>query len=152
LLARASEHRLLPLSVFLGLVRRGLRDGKPPSVRTMSFTDTTSGELYRLGGEQTTGADGELRGLVLMEPARPFESPMGLLCLGLTPREASVVAELLRDENLVACAHRLGCAPGTVAKHVKNVYAKLSVGSRRELALRLMAHAPNVGAGPAGLP
>jgi DNA-binding CsgD family transcriptional regulator len=142
----------LPLAVFLGLVRRGLRDRRPAAVRTMSFTDTSTGELYRLVGEQTVGSDGRLRGLVLMEPARPLESPMGLLRLGLTPREASVVAELLRDESVTACAERLGCAPATVTKHLKNVYAKLSVGSRRELALRLMARAPNLGVGPAGLP
>ncbi len=152
LLSRSSEGALLPLRVFLGLLRRSVRSGDAPSVATLSFTDPATGELYRMVGERTAGRDGRARGLLLIEPARPLDTRTGLLRLGLTAREAAVVAEVMRDENVASCAARLGCAEATVHKHLKSVYAKLAVGSRRELALRLMASAPNLGAGPAGLP
>jgi DNA-binding CsgD family transcriptional regulator len=142
----------IALQVFLGLLRRALREGQAPLIRTLSFTDPATRQAYRVIGETTIGEDGHPRMTALLEPARPLDSHVGLLRLGLTAREAGVVAQVLRDENLEAVAGRLGCASATVTKHLKNVFAKLGVGSRRELALRLMAGAPNLGAGPSGLP
>jgi DNA-binding CsgD family transcriptional regulator len=143
---------LLGLDVFLGLMRRSLREGKPPPVTTMSLTDPSTQSSYRLIGEHSIARDGLARALVLLEPARPIDSEIGLLRLGLTAREALVVGEVLRDESIVACAARLGCAPATVTRHLKNVFGKLAVGSRRELALRLLGTPPNVTPSPRGLP
>ncbi len=142
----------LPLQVFLGLLGRSMREGGDPAVRAMAFTDPDTRKRYRAIAEHTVGDDGRRRTIVLLEPERPIDSTIGLVRLGLTPREAAVVCEVLRDENVAACAARLGCAAATVTRHLKNVFAKIDVGSRRELALRLMAGAPNLHAGPQGLP
>jgi DNA-binding CsgD family transcriptional regulator len=147
-----TPQRPLALAVFLQLLRRSLRDGADPAVNALSFTDPGSHQTYRLLAERTVGADGHARAAILIEPARPLDSHLGLLRLGLTAREAEAASAVLLDDNLHACASRLGCAPATVTRHLKTVFRKLSVGSRRELALRLMASAPNLGSGPAGLP
>jgi DNA-binding CsgD family transcriptional regulator len=153
LLESGPGHRSsLALDVFMGLMRRSLREGNAPPISAMSFTDRSTSSTYRLVGERTIADDGRPRTIILLEPSRPVDSEVGLLRLGLTAREALVVTEVLRDENLVACAARLGCAPATVTRHVKNVFVKLSVGSRRELALRLLGAPPNVTASPHGLP
>jgi DNA-binding CsgD family transcriptional regulator len=152
LLERSKSGGLMPIAVLLGLLRRSVRSGDAPAIATMSCTDPETGELYRLVAERTAGRDGRARGLLLIEPARPIDSLAGLLRLGLTPREAAVVSEVMRDENLASCATRLRCAEATVSKHLKSVFAKLSIGSRRELALRLLGAPPNFSASPAGLP
>ena len=142
----------LSLRVLLGLLRASLRDGRPPAVTSLSFTDPSTQQTFRATGERFIGDDGRPRMIVLLEPARPIDSHVGLMRLGLTDRESAVVCAILRDENVEACAKRLACAPATVTRHLKNVFGKLDVGSRRELALRLMAGAPNRVAGPHGLP
>ncbi len=149
---RASQAPLLGLDVFLGLMRRSLREGAPPPISTMSLTDPATRSSYRLIGEPSIASDGRPRTMVLLEPARAIDSQVGLLRLGLTAREALVVTEVLRDESVAACAERLACAPATVTRHLKNVFAKLEVGSRRELALRLLGNPPNVVASPRALP
>ena len=49
---------------------------------------------------------------------------------GLTGREVSVLGLLAQGCSAVAIAHRLGCSPRTVHKHVGNVYRKLGVADR----------------------
>ncbi|MFO0686446.1 MAG: LuxR C-terminal-related transcriptional regulator [Sandaracinus sp.] len=142
----------LALRVFLGLLRRALRERTSPLVRTLDLSDPATHRSYRVVAEPLTSEDGRPRMMALLEPSRPIDSHLGLQRLGLTEREAAVVIEVLRDESPLSVADVLGCAPATVQRHLKNVFAKLGVGSRRELALRLMAGAPNVMAGPAGLP
>lgn len=51
----------------------------------------------------------------------------------LTPREAEVVALVLRGHSSEAIATALRIAPGTVKIHRKNIYAKLGIGSQAEL-------------------
>jgi DNA-binding NarL/FixJ family response regulator len=61
----------------------------------------------------------------------------------LTPREAEVL-ELLQDGSTNAqIAHRLSIGVETVRTHARNIYRKLGIASRRELA-RLGRHEPIV--------
>jgi DNA-binding NarL/FixJ family response regulator len=56
----------------------------------------------------------------------------------LTPREhevATLAATGLQDKEI---AYRLGIAHGTAKLHLHNVYAKLGIGSRVQLALTWM--------------
>lgn len=61
----------------------------------------------------------------------------------LTPREAEVLSWIARGESEAAIAARLGVAPGTVAKHVENAFAKLGAHSRSEAIARILFHAPS---------
>ncbi len=139
LLSTAGDHgSSIGLRVFLGLVRRALRDPRQalPAPLVLSGPD---GAAYRLVAEACASPGSSRHVAVLVEPARPSD-PAGLLRLGLTRREADVTIALLRRDSVADCARTLGCTPATVAQHKKNVFAKLDVSSRRQLAVRLLAH------------
>ena len=51
----------------------------------------------------------------------------------LTPREADVLAQLMRGRTLAAIADRLYVTAGTVKTHVLHIYRKAAVNSRQEL-------------------
>ncbi len=52
---------------------------------------------------------------------------------GLSPREREVVAELTTGLNTRAVSERLFISPHTVQDHLKSVFEKLSIHSRREM-------------------
>ena len=56
----------------------------------------------------------------------------GLLALGLTPRQAEIVAQLGRGLSNKAIARALGIAPATVKKHLEDAYRRLQVSTRAE--------------------
>jgi len=106
--------------------------------------DEAHGEVYRLRAEQVGGADGRPRGLVLIEPAAVVDSTNtvhALVQLGLTTREAEVTLAVLRGETTVAIAADLVVSPHTVHAHLRNVFEKLGVSSRQQLATRLLGAA-----------
>ncbi|WP_412063301.1 response regulator [Rubrivirga sp. IMCC45206] len=70
----------------------------------------------------------KLLGLV-RDTATPAPSAVDL---GLTPREAEVLARLVEDESEAAIAERLHVSPHTIRSHVKNLYGKLQVHSRAQ--------------------
>lgn len=129
----------LGLRVFLGLVRRAMREPARAMPGPFVLSEAVTGAPYRLVCQPCVSIAGPPHLAVLIEPAKPSD-PAGLLRLGLTPREAEVTAALLRGDRVADCALGLGCAPATVAVHKKRVFAKLGVSSRRELAVRLLAH------------
>jgi len=72
--------------------------------------------------------------------SRSAEVPAPLLgevvrvALGLTPREADVLALVATGRTNAEVATTLGSAPGTVKRHLENLYRKLEVGTRTEAA------------------
>jgi DNA-binding CsgD family transcriptional regulator len=59
--------------------------------------------------------------------------------LGLTPREHQVLAWVARGQTNLEVAETLWISPGTVRKHLENIYAKLGVSSRTAAAARFLA-------------
>jgi DNA-binding CsgD family transcriptional regulator len=57
----------------------------------------------------------------------------------LTPRETEIVELVAAGLTNAAIAERLWISPGTVKKHLENVYAKLGVGNRTAVATKLTA-------------
>ena len=55
-----------------------------------------------------------------------------LRCLGLTAREAEVLALLVVGSDANAIALRVGSRPGTVKKQIESIYRKLCVHTRRD--------------------
>jgi DNA-binding CsgD family transcriptional regulator len=53
--------------------------------------------------------------------------------LGVTPREAEVLALLAEGRSTREIAARLYVSPKTVERHIANLAAKLGVGSRSQL-------------------
>ena len=75
------------------------------------------------------------------EPVRPREAT------ALTPREQEIAALLARGLSNRAVADELVIAPATVARHVANIFAKLDVSSRAQVAAWVQARS---GAGDGG--
>jgi DNA-binding CsgD family transcriptional regulator len=65
----------------------------------------------------------------------------------LTPREAEILELVAAGLTNAAIAERLWISPGTVKKHLENVYAKLGVANRTA-AIASTNRAPGTGAGP----
>ena len=63
--------------------------------------------------------------------------------LGLTPRERAVARAILSGKSDKAIARAEGVAFSTVRTHVRNLFQKLHVSNRTELAHRLMSAAKN---------
>jgi DNA-binding CsgD family transcriptional regulator len=67
-------------------------------------------------------------------------SPAQLRALGLTEREAEVLAWVARGRSDGEIAQLLSISPRTVDKHLENLFRKLGVRNRAEAVARAMAH------------
>ena len=76
---------------------------------------------------------------VTVEPVTPAERlDMCVRTFGLTPREAEIVRWVARGLDTTTIAHELYLAPYTVQDHLKNIFAKVGVNSRRSLVAHLV--------------
>lgn len=129
--------RLWALHVLAGLLARSLTPDGAATVPAIEVADPSTGALYRLRAERAQETDGGARSLILIEPARGADRPEALLRLGLTPREATVALGVLRGASEQELACDAGISPHTIAQHLRNVFTKLGISSRRELMLLL---------------
>jgi len=79
-------------------------------------------------------ASGSRRAAVIVEPAHPARiTPLLMSAYGLTEREQGVTRLVLGGDSTVQMAERLVVSPHTVQEHLKKIFEKTSVRSRREL-------------------
>ncbi|MBV8463653.1 MAG: helix-turn-helix transcriptional regulator [Acidimicrobiales bacterium] len=70
---------------------------------------------------------------VHVSPTRPLSDPTRLCQrLGLTPRQADVLASAMDGCDTPQIAHRLGLSPRTVGKHFEAIYTHLGVRTRSQ--------------------
>lgn len=80
-------------------------------------------------------ASGSRRAAVIVEPAHPARiTPLLMSAYGLTERQREVTRLVLRGDSTVEIAERLVVSPHTVQEHLKKIFEKTGVRSRRELA------------------
>ena len=106
-----------------------------------------------LHAARLSGASGERQIAVIVEPAAPAEiAPLVLQAYGLTDREAQVAQLVLRGFSTREIADGLFIAALTVQQHLKAVFEKTGVRSRRELVAHVFAqhYLPRM-LGPAGV-
>jgi DNA-binding CsgD family transcriptional regulator len=120
----------LPLPTVVYAVVAALRRERPdPSVRVRA----TSGGWLDLHASHLDGPDAG-RVAVVIEPCTPRATvPIRLAASGLSPREAEVARLVLRGSSTRAISTALHISPHTVQDHLKHVFDKLGVRSRRDL-------------------
>jgi DNA-binding CsgD family transcriptional regulator len=92
-----------------------------------------SGTWVVVHGARLVG-EGPQRVAVILEPAHPARiTPLLMSAYGLTEREQDVTRLVLQGESTAGIAERLFVSPHTVQQHLKNIFEKTGVRSRRDL-------------------
>ncbi len=132
-------HGRLPPSV-LAVAGRALRTAKhvdAPGEVAISRVLSRQGSWIVLHGAALV-ADGARRVAVIVEPAHPARiTPLLMAAYKLTDREQDVTRLVLRGDSTAQIAASLCVSPHTVQQHLKSIFEKTGVRSRRELVGRL---------------
>ena len=125
----------LPSSVY-AVAARARRTGEHPERPgevAVSRVLSRSGTWVVLHGTSLV-ASGSRRVAVIVEPAHPARiAPLLMAAYGLTDREQEVTRLVLQGDSTAQIADRLVISPHTVQEHLKGIFEKTSVRSRRDL-------------------
>jgi DNA-binding CsgD family transcriptional regulator len=145
--------RALPLAVYAVAGRllaleqdAGAPAAHPPRVRLR----TRTGQWLTLHASRLRGPAPPAPIAVFLEAAQPFEiAPLIAQAYDLTPREAELAQCALRGLSTAQMAAALHISPNTVQDHLKAIFDKAGVRSRRELIARIFTqqYQPHIAAG-----
>ncbi len=120
----------------LAVAGRALRTAESPDAAgevALARVLSDSGTWIVLHGA-TLLSDGPTRVAVIVEPAHPARiTPLLMSAYGLTEREQEVTRLVLQGDSTAQIAERLVVSPHTVQEHLKSVFDKTDVRSRRDL-------------------
>ena len=123
-------------SAVLAVAGRALRSAEgrdEPGEVALARVLTDSGTWVVLHGA-TLVSDGRRRIAVIVEPAHPARiAPLLMSAYGLTEREQDVTRLVLQGESTATIADRLVVSAHTVQQHLKSIFEKTGVHSRRDL-------------------
>jgi DNA-binding CsgD family transcriptional regulator len=117
------------LVVRVGAERGWTRRAEVAFARVLS----RSGRWIVLHGASLV-SDGRRRIAVIVEPAYPARiAPLLMAAFGLTEREQEVTRRVLQGDSTAEIAQQLVVSPHTVQEHLKKIFEKTGVRSRRDL-------------------
>ena len=123
-------------SAVLSVAGRALRSAEgrdEPGEVALARVLSESGTWVVLHGA-TLVSDGTQRVAVIVEPAHPARiAPLLMSAYGLTEREQDVTRLVLQGESTASIANQLVVSVHTVQQHLKNIFDKTGVHSRRDL-------------------
>jgi DNA-binding CsgD family transcriptional regulator len=122
-------------SAVLAVAAQSLPDRKRKEPGTVAFSRVlaTDGTWILLHGAPLQGED-QPRVAVILEPAHPARIyPLLMSAYGLTQRERDVVELVLTGSSTAEIAGTLVVSPLTVQNHLKSIFEKTGVRSRRDL-------------------
>lgn len=109
-------------------------------LRVAALLDTLDGDWLALHASRLTSASSAGQIAVILEPARPAEiASLILLAYALTEREAQVAQLVLKGNSTEDIAEALTISELTVQQHLKAIFDKVGVHSRRDLVAQLFA-------------
>ncbi len=146
----------LPRAVYAVAARlRELERGDHPAPGLLPRVRlrTAAGQWLVLHASRLVSTGGEPQIAVILEEARPVEvAPLIVQAYGLSPREGEITQLVLRGLSTTAIADALYIASSTVQDHLKAIFDKVGVRSRRELVGQIFAQQymtrMRAGAGP----
>ena len=128
------EHGRLPSAVH-AVAGQALRSaaGQAPGETAFARVLSRAGRWIVLHGAALV-TDGTRRAAVIVEPAHPARIiPLLMAAYGLTERERDVTRLVLQGSSTAEIADALFISPHTVQQHLKNVFEKTGVRTRRDL-------------------
>lgn len=120
-------------SAVLSVAARALRPGEQPGGIPLARVLSRGGTWVVLHGAPLV-SDGERRVAVIIEPAHPARIfPLLMSAYGLTERERDVTCLILQGGSTAQIAQELVVSTHTVQQHLKAIFDKTGVRSRRDL-------------------
>jgi DNA-binding CsgD family transcriptional regulator len=127
-------------AAFRAIERGTALSSELPSTRLCTVA---GGWLNLYASRLSGGAPGTDHIAVVIEPLQPrAAAPLLLSAYGLSEREAEVARLVLRGRPTRAIADELHISEHTVQDHLKAVFDKIGVRSRRELVAHLLHSGP----------
>ncbi len=143
----------LPYAIYTVVARMlALEQGKetqlslPPRARLR----TASGHWLVLHASRLSGSSTQGQIVVIVEVARPVEvAPLIVQAYDLSKRESEIMQSVLRGHSTAEIAGTFHISSNTVQDHLKAIFEKVGVRSRRELVGQLFAqqYQPRIAAG-----
>ena len=132
---------VLPASVYAVAAQlRALEQSVSPGPELMprARVRTSSGRWMIVHATRLSDADRKGQIAVIIEPAHPAEiAPLIVRAYDLSPRERDITQQVIRGLSTIEIAEHLFISANTVQDHLKAIFAKVGVSSRRELVARI---------------
>ncbi|WP_281175572.1 helix-turn-helix transcriptional regulator [Nitriliruptor alkaliphilus] len=127
------DRGLLPSAVYSVAGRAMRSDGDGPREVAVARVRSRAGRWVVLHGAALVG-EGARRAAVIVEPAHPARiSPLLMAAYRLTERERDVTRLVLQGRATAEIATELFISPHTVQEHLKHIFEKTGVHTRRDL-------------------
>jgi DNA-binding CsgD family transcriptional regulator len=132
---------VLPASVYAVAAQlRALEQSVSPGPELIprARVRTSSGRWMIVHATRLSDAERNGQIAVIIEPAHPAEiAPLIVRAYDLSPRERDITQQVIRGLSTIEIAEHLFISANTVQDHLKAIFAKVGVSSRRELVARI---------------